>query len=32
MKNKYNLKNVTREEQNRIAGILVILEKDGWSD
>jgi hypothetical protein len=33
IKNKYNLKHhTTREEQNKIAGILVILEKEGWND
>ena len=30
MKNKYNLEDTTREEQNKIAGILLILEKEGW--
>ena len=30
MKNKYNLKNTTREEQTKIASVLVLLEKEGW--
>lgn len=32
MKNKYNLKNTTREEKNKIASVLVLLEKEGWGE
>ena len=29
---EYKLDNITKEEQNKIAGILVMLEKEGWND